>query len=299
MEFLIVSGLSGAGKSYVANVLEDLGYYCVDNMPAGLIPHFAEICLSSMRDPVDDEPSPFQKVALITDVRGGHRFDSLFAALARIRDMNCEYRILFVEARPDAIIRRYKETRRRHPLARDDEPLERTVAHEGDLLEPVRAKADWIVDTTALSGAALRAHIAELLALSAARSLLVRVISFGFKYGPPQEADLMFDVRFLPNPYHIDHLRSLSGLDDEVRDFVMKLPQTQEFLRHLTDMADFLLPHYLAEGKSALVIAVGCTGGQHRSVSVARYLHEFLLGREYRAAVSHRDIGRAAAALPG
>ena len=298
MEFLIVSGLSGAGKSYVANVLEDLGYYCVDNMPAGLLPHFAEICLSSMREPVDDEPSPFQKVALVTDVRAGHRFDALFAALDKLSEMNCGHRILFVEARPDAIIRRYKETRRRHPLARDDEPLERTVAHEFDLLAPVRDKADWIVDTTALSGAPLRAHISELLAASAKR-LLVRVISFGFKYGPPQEADLMFDVRFLPNPYHIDRLRSLSGLDDEVRDFVMDLPQTQQFLRHLTDMADFLLPQYVTEGKSSLVIAIGCTGGQHRSVSIARSLHEFIASRDYHATVLHRDVGRVTAAIPG
>ena len=293
MDFLIVSGLSGAGKSHVAHVLEDLGYYCVDNMPMELLPPFAEMCLSSLHRGA----GPFEKVALVTDIRAGQSFEALFSSLTLIRAMNCEYRILFVEARPEAIIRRYKETRRRHPLTdgQPDEPLERTVAREHELLEPVRAKADWIVDTTGLNGAELRAHIADLLALSTAGSLHAGVISFGFKYGLPQEADLLFDVRFLPNPYHILELRALSGLDEAVCEFVLKWPQTQDFLKRLTDMMDFLLPQYMAEGKSTLVIAVGCTGGRHRSVTVARYLHDYLLRGAHRSTISHRDVGRAAA----
>lgn len=290
MEFLIVSGQSGAGKSHVAHVLEDLGYYCIDNMPMELLPPFAEMCLSSLHSPSSD--GPFKKVALVTDVRAGQRFDALFSSLTLIRAMNCEYRILFVEARPDTIIRRYKETRRRHPLAQDNEPLEHTVAREHELLDPVRAKADWVIDTTGLNGAELRAHIAGLLSISTTGNLHVGVTSFGFKYGVPQEADLVFDVRFLPNPYHIDELRPQSGLNDAVRDFVLKWPQTQEFLHRLTDMADFLLPQYMAEGKSNLVIAIGCTGGHHRSVAVACYLHEHLSRGEYRSTISHRDVGR-------
>lgn len=288
MEFLIVSGLSGAGKSHVAKMLEDLGFYCVDNMPMELLPPFAEMCLSSHRAP--SAQSPFDRVALVTDVRAGQTFEALFSSLTLIRAMNCEYRILFVEARPDVIIRRYKETRRRHPLAQENETLEQTVAREYELLAPVRAKADWVVDTTALTGTALQGHIAELLSIHSRAGLLVSVVSFGFKHGLPQEADLVFDVRFLPNPYHIQELRNLSGLDDAISDFVLKWPQTGEFLSRLTHMVEFLIPQYIAEGKSTLVIAIGCTGGRHRSVTVARYLHDFLLTHDCRATIFHRDV---------
>jgi UPF0042 nucleotide-binding protein len=291
LEFLIVSGMSGAGKSHVARILEDLGYYCVDNMPMVLLPPFAEMCMQSHGARTDG--TRFAKVALVTDVRAGQSFDSLFSSLALIRAMNCEYRLLYLEARADVIIRRYKETRRRHPLAQEGESLEQTVSREYGLLEPVRAKATWIVDTTTmLGGTVLRDHIASLLSMQTRGNILVSVISFGFKYGLPQEADLVFDVRFLPNPYHIDELRALSGLDGAIRDFVLKWPQTDAFLHKLGDMMEFLLPQYIAEGKSNLVAAIGCTGGRHRSVTVAQYLHEFLLEREYRSAIRHRDVDK-------
>jgi UPF0042 nucleotide-binding protein len=197
---------------------------------------------------------------------------------------------MFIEARSEVIIRRYKETRRRHPLALDGESLERAVARERELLEAVRARAAWVIDTTLImASGALRDHIAGLLSMQTRDTLLVSVVSFGFKYGLPQESDLVFDVRFLRNPYHVEELRPMSGLDPLVRSYVMSWPQTGAFLRMLTDMVGFLLPEYAKEGKTNVVAAVGCTGGRHRSVTVAQYLYEFLRGKKYKATVYHRD----------
>ena len=283
MDFLIVSGLSGAGKSQVAKTLEDLGFYCVDNMPVELIPSFAEISSASQ--------GRFGRIALVTDIRIGQNFDILFQSLDLISAMNCTYKIAFVEARTDVIVRRYKESRRRHPLERDG--IERAVELEHELLAPVRSKADYIIDTSALSTGALRQHLIKIFLPSGAKHpMSVTVCSFGFKHGIPQEADLVFDVRFLPNPFHIPELRPLSGLDQPVRDFVMKFPQTAEFLQKLNDMLDYLLPQYFDEGKTGLFVGIGCTGGRHRSVALSEAVGAHLLQTDVVYSVSHRDVKR-------
>ena len=286
MKFLIVSGLSGAGKSKAASILEDFGFYCVDNMPAALIPNFAEICMANR--------GKYEKVVLVTDVRGGDTFDKLFESLAKLDQMGCPHEIVFVEASPETIIHRYKETRRKHPMGNPCTPLEDAVRDERRVMKPVRDRAAYIIDTTALSTAKLRDQLRTLFASEEpAAQMAVNVISFGYKYGLPIEADLVFDVRFLPNPFYIDELRHKCGLDKEVYDFVFQFQQTQDFMKYLERLIAFLLPLYNEEGKSALVIGVGCTGGQHRSVAVARTLAEFIRRQGYQATDSHRDMTRA------
>ena len=285
MRFLIISGLSGAGKSKTASFLEDMGYYVVDNMPAPLIPKFAELCMAGQ--------GPYDKVVLVTDIRGGQTFDGLFTALDQLRDMGCDYQILFVEATLETIIKRYKETRRLHPLARSGRSLAEAVQLERAALEPVRQRAEYIVDTSALSTAQLRGEMLRMFGDQGdAPAMSVTVISFGFKYGIPLEADLVFDVRFLPNPYYITELRHHTGLEDCVRDFIFGYQQTRDFVKLLERMVGFLLPLYVTEGKSALVIAVGCTGGHHRSVAIARSLANFIRQKGYSAAEDHRDMTR-------
>ena len=285
MRFLIISGLSGAGKSKTASFLEDMGFYVVDNMPAPLIPKFAELCMAGQ--------GPYDKVVLVTDIRGGQTFDGLFTALDQLRDMGCDYQILFVEATLETIIKRYKETRRLHPLARSGRSLAEAVQLERAALEPVRQRAEYIVDTSALSTAQLRGEMLRMFGDQGdAPAMSVTVISFGFKYGIPLEADLVFDVRFLPNPYYITELRHHTGLEDCVRDFIFGYQQTRDLLKLLERMVGFLLPLYVTEGKSALVIAVGCTGGHHRSVAIARSLANFIRQKGYSAAEDHRDMTR-------
>ena len=286
MEFVIISGLSGAGKSKTASFIEDMGFYVVDNMPAPLIPKFAELCMAGQ--------GKYRRVALVTDIRGGHTFDDLFEALSALKEMGCVYQILFVEAAPEAIIKRYKETRRIHPLSRDGRSLAQAVQAERDALQPVRQRSEYIIDTTALSTAKLRGEVLRLFGDGQVpHTMSINVISFGFKYGIPIEADLVFDVRFLPNPYYITELRSQTGLDEPVRSFVFNYQQTRDFMTHLEDLMNFLLPQYVAEGKTVLVIAVGCTGGQHRSVAVTRALAEFIRRKGYDASENHRDMTRA------
>ncbi len=288
MEFLIVSGLSGAGKSAVIKDVEDMGYYAVDNMPVALIPAFADLYVrSSIRD-----RQPYERVALVTDVRAGQTFDALFESLELIRAMNCDYKILFVESNTQAILLRYKETRRRHPLRQDGETLQQAIEREKTLLSPVRESADYIIDTSDLTHAQRREYLNGLLAGSGKRRMVVTVTSFGFKYGLPTESDLVFDVRFLPNPYYIAELRPLTGLDDSVREFIDRWPETQEFCAKLTDLVHFLLPRYQEEGKSSLSIAVGCTGGRHRSVRIARALYDDLSKKGCYVVLTHRDIAR-------
>lgn len=286
MDFLIVSGLSGAGKSKTVSILEDIGYYCVDNLPALLIPKFAGLCMAGN--------GKYDKVAVVTDIRGGQTFDGLFDALEQLRAMQCEYKILFVEANTETIIKRYKETRRSHPLASEGKSLDEVVAQERAALEPVRKRAEYIIDTTALSTAKLRGEVLRLFGTESANAAMsVSVISFGFKYGIPIEADLVFDVRFLPNPYYLAELREQTGLDEPVRSFVFGYQQTLDFMSRVEDLIAFLLPHYVAEGKTALVIAIGCTGGQHRSVAITRALADFIRQKGYPAAENHRDMTRA------
>lgn len=236
----------------------------------------------------------YEKVALVTDVRGGETFDKLFESLEKLEQMGCPYEILFVEASPETIIHRYKETRRMHPLGNGFTTIEEAVRYERQVLKTVRERANYIIDTTALSTAKLRDTLRNLFASEEpAAQMAVNVISFGYKYGIPIEADLVLDVRFLPNPFYIDELRHKCGMDKEVYDFVFQFQQTQDFMKYLERLVAFLLPLYNEEGKSALVIAVGCTGGQHRSVAVTRALAEFIRRKGYRATESHRDMTRA------
>ena len=285
MQFLIVSGLSGAGKSKTASTLEDLGFYCVDNMPAEMIPQFASICLATK--------GRYEKVALVTDVRGSLTFDTLFQSLDALDAMKMKYSILFIEASTEVIIKRYKETRRLHPLMRDGSAMQDAIERERKLLEPIRNRASAIIDTSALSIGKLRGELIDLVAGGIhERAMRVSVISFGFKYGLPLDADLVFDVRFLPNPYYIPELKQKTGLDEPVRNFVFQYQQTKDFLEKTEDLLAFLLPNYVDEGKTNLVIAVGCTGGRHRSVAVAKELAEFITRRGYATVLGHRDMAR-------
>ncbi len=286
MKFIIISGLSGAGKSKAASIMEDMGFYVVDNMPAPLIPRFAELCMAS--------PGKYERVALVTDIRGGQTFDGLFEALAGLEKMGCNYKILFVEATGETIIKRYKETRRVHPLQGESKTLAEAVERERVDLLPVRARAEYIIDTSTFSTAKLRGEVLRLFGdASAAPAMSVSVISFGFKYGIPLEADLIFDVRFLPNPFYIAELRHQTGLDEGVRNFLFGYQETGEFLKRLEDLMGFLLPRYVEEGKTMLVVGVGCTGGQHRSVAITRALADFIKQKGYSASENHRDMTRA------
>ena len=283
MEFLIITGLSGAGKTQAANFLEDLDYYCVDNMPSALLKPFAEFCIASK--------GRIDTVALVTDVRARESFEVLFKALEELRELNCTFRILFIEAPVPAIVRRYKETRRRHPLAEPGVTIQDTVEKEIELMKPVRQRADYIIDTGATTLGQLHNEILRLFAQGTADALPINVIAFGFKYGLPMEADLVLDVRFLPNPYYVEALKSLTGLDQAVYDYVMGQPDTAEYMKKLTDFLDFQLPRFRDEGKPSLTVAVGCTGGRHRSVSVARALTDHLLKKGQNARLICRDMG--------
>ena len=286
MEFIIISGLSGAGKSKAASIMEDMDFFCVDNLPAPLIPKFAELGMAGQGE--------YDRVVLVTDVRGGTNFDSLFRALSDLKAMKCSYRILFMEASDETIIKRYKESRRSHPLAEACDSLEQAIALERRMLAPLRERAEYIIDTSNLSTAKLKGELRRLFAKgeTAQGRMDVRVISFGFKNGIPMEADLVFDARFLPNPYYVQELRPLTGLDTGVRDYVFAAPAAEEFLRRLGDLIGWLLPRYEEEGKTALVIAVGCTGGHHRSVAIAHALAGEIKSLGYPVSESHRDLGR-------
>ncbi len=287
MEFLIVSGLSGAGKSTVMSILEDSGYFCVDNLPPILIPKFAEVCLAGA--------GSYERVAMVCDIRGGENFDDLFEAMDALKAMEFRHKVLFVDADDAAIIKRYKETRRSHPLMEEMDSLAQAVEHERMVMEPVKARADYVITTTALPVRKLRGQVLDMFApyRKRANEMSVTVTSFGFKYGIPLEADLVFDVRFLPNPFYVEQLRPQTGLDAGVADYVFGSPTAQELMGHLRGLMDFLLPHFVEEGKSALVVAVGCTGGRHRSVAVTHALAEYIQSLGYAAGETHRDMTRA------
>ena len=285
MEFIIISGLSGAGKSKAASFMEDMGFFCVDNLPAPLIPKFAELGMAGTWE--------YDRVVLVTDVRSGTNFSALFQSLEALKGMKCPYRILYMDASDDVIIKRYKETRRSHPLAEECDSLEGAIALERRMLAPLRERAEFVVDTSDLSTAKLRGELLRLFGRGSQEgAMTVSVTSFGFKHGLPREADLVFDVRFLPNPYYVQELRPRTGLDDGVRDYVFSGGAAGEFLEKLQDLVGFLLPKYVEEGKTALVVAVGCTGGHHRSVAIAHALAAYIRGRGYPVTESHRDLGR-------
>ena len=283
MEFLIVTGLSGAGKSRAVDALEDIGFYCVDNIPPKLIPTFYDLCAKA--------GNTFSRVAVVTDIRGGDMFSSLFETLDDLRNEDKRYRILFLDANDFVLINRFKETRRKHPLAENNlGSLEQAVKLEREILRPVREKADYIIDTSFLSPAQLKERISNLFLGDASQALMIHCVSFGFKYGIPTEADLVFDVRCLPNPFYIEELKPLTGLDEPVYSYVMKWEQTKGFVQRLISLIDYMIPLYCDEGKSQLVIAIGCTGGKHRSVALAQMLYDHLLEKGHRTSVNHRDI---------
>ena len=287
MEFIIVSGLSGAGKSTVMSILEDTGFFCVDNLPPVLIPKFAELCMAGT--------GAYERVAMVCDIRGGQTFDGLFEALDTLAQMHFDYKILFVDADTETIIKRYKETRRSHPLMAEDMTLTQAVERERQAMEPVRERAAYTIKTTLMSTKKLRGEVLRLFAPNREKreEMSITVTSFGFKYGIPMEADLVFDVRFLPNPFYVEDLRHRTGLDEPVRDYIFSHEETHEFMDHLRRLMTFLLPRYVEEGKSTLVIAVGCTGGKHRSVAVTRALRQSIEELGYHAGETHRDMTRA------
>lgn len=282
MEFLLITGMSGAGKSLALNYFEDRGYFCVDNLPPALISKFAELCLQSN----------LTKIALVSDIRGREFFNELFRELSQLEELGLNYNILFLEASDDILIRRYKESRRRHPLDNEGRILE-AIARERKLLEELRGKASKIIDTGELKKAELEEELNQLYFSDQDNNLLhISLISFGFKYGIPRDADLVIDVRFLPNPYYVESLRYQTGNDQDVQDYVLKWPVTEKFYQKFFDLVNFLLPEYQKEGKSHLAIAIGCTGGKHRSVTTVNKLAEFLDKKSYNLSIEHRDINK-------
>lgn len=285
MYFLIISGMSGAGKSRAVASMEDLGYYCVDNLPLALIPTFAEVCVNAAER--------YEKVALCTDVRAGGNFDQLFLSLDAIKEMGCEVEILFLDTDTSTLINRFKETRRKHPLMESGIGMLQAIQKERTLLEGIRGKADYVIDTTRLSAAGLRERIISIFSSNDRDRLFeVTVESFGFKYGIPPESDLVFDVRFLPNPYYEISLREHNGTEKEVRDYVFQDGTADELMRRLGALTDFLLPRYVSEGKTSVTICIGCTGGKHRSVAIAEALGEHIRAGGYPVAMLHRDYNR-------
>ena len=283
MKFLIVTGMSGAGKTVAVNELEDMGYFCVDNIPSGLIGEFARLC----------EQSPVTgRIALVTDFRSGEQFARFPEALEQLTAEGHTYRILMIEAEDSVILHRYKENRRRHPLLEEGSAgLEAAIRRERVLLEPIRVRADYRIDTSFLSVAQLRERIEQLFGDENGK-MIVTCMSFGYKYGIPAETDLLFDVRCLPNPFYVPELKGHTGLEKEVQDYVLAGESSQGLIRRLDDLLDYLLPLYIAEGKCSLVIGFGCTGGRHRSVTFAELYRDRLAARGYRVTVSHRDVGR-------
>ena len=278
--FLVITGMSGAGKTQVVRALEDLKYFCIDNLPAALIPKFAELCRQTSE----------KNVALVVDVRGGQFFDKLLQVLDEIKASGQKYELLFLDADDATIVRRFKETRRRHPLG-DSETLLDNLAKERELLEPLLEKATYIINTSELNSTELKNKISELFSTDTERERMGIVVrSFGFKYGLPLDSDLVLDVRFLPNPFYVEELRHQTGNDQPVVDYICRYPQTFEYLKLEAKRFDFLIPQYINEGKSQLVISVGCTGGQHRSVFVANKLAEYLGAQGYKVEVSHREL---------
>lgn len=287
MRFVVVTGLSGAGKSTTLDFLEDRGYYCVDNLPVKLISEFAKLL---------NENAEIERAALGIDVRTGAGFDELESALEDLRELGIAYEILFLESDDKVLVKRYKETRRIHPLAFGDR-IEVGIGREREKLANIKKHAMHIIDTSQMLTRELKSEIDRIFVSDLEyKNLYVTVLSFGFKYGIPVDADLVFDVRFLPNPYYYDELRPLTGADKEVSDFVLGFPEATEFLDKLEDMLSFLIPNYIKEGKNQLVVAIGCTGGKHRSITLATALYERMNRYEdYGFKLEHRDFGKDAA----
>lgn len=280
-ELIIITGMSGAGKSVAVRSFEDLGFYCIDNLPPTLLPTFVNLMKESTKG--------ITRMVAVMDLRGGDFFSSLIDAIDQIADEDIvETKILFLDADDEVLVRRYKETRRSHPLASTGRPLD-GIRHERELLTEVKERSQYIYNTSSMKPKELRERIITEFSAQMSESFNVNVMSFGFKHGMPIDADLVFDVRFLPNPYYIEKLRPMTGLDEEVSSYVLKMDDTQTLINKLTDLFEFMLPRYQEEGKSQLVIAFGCTGGQHRSVTLAEYFGH-LLEKELPTVITHRDV---------
>lgn len=284
MQLLIVTGMSGSGKSCVMDVMEDIGYYCIDNIPPKLIPRFVDLCRQS--------ESGLNNVAVAVDIRSGDMFAEIFRAWQTLKgDEDIEVKVLFIEASDEILIKRYKETRRKHPLdERFNGNLHQAIRYEWEQLSQLREIADYYIETSNISANQLKEQVKELFLDRRSDSLTIKVMSFGFKYGVSTESDLVFDVRCLPNPFYIEELRYHTGCEQCVRDYVMSFEQSKALFEKLKDLIDFLIPLYISEGKSQLVIAFGCTGGKHRSVTFAELTAKYLKEKEYKVQKYHRDI---------
>ena len=285
MNFVIVTGLSGAGKSMAVNALEDIGFFCIDNIPAALLPRIVDFALQG--------ENQLSRVAVVMDVRGVRSAEELKEALADLDAKKIEYDILFLDANDTVIQRRYKETRRQHPITIAQKvPIAEAIHRERTLLQPLRDKAKYVIDTSLLSTAQNKERVCSLFLDKGESPMALTVVSFGFKYGLPQEADLVLDVRCLPNPFYVPELKHKTGLDADVYDYVMSFPEAQELLHRYENFLAYALPLYIKEGKSQLMIAVGCTGGKHRSITFARKIAEFCQKQGYDPSVLHRDAAR-------
>nr|WP_222831972.1 RNase adapter RapZ [Acetohalobium arabaticum] len=286
MKFVIITGMSGAGKTEAIRIFEDLGFFCVDNLPPVLISKFAELCLQS--------DGKINKVALVIDIRGGDFFDNLLGELSKLdKEKFIDYEILFLEAGNDTLIQRYKETRRLHPLAKEEGRILDAIKLERKKLGALRGQADKVIDTSESSIKELKEELKSNFArVELTDKINISLISFGFKYGMPADSDLMFDVRFLPNPHYVDSLRPLTGNDKQVQEYILKRPITREFREKFFDLINFLIPQYIKEGKNHLSIGIGCTGGKHRSVTFVNELSDFLENKQYHVITEHRDIDK-------
>lgn len=284
MRFVIITGLSGAGKSQAIKAFEDLDYYCIDNLPPKLIQKFVDLCIQSQ--------GKMDKVAIVIDIRGGIFFYDLIEELKDLNMGEYSYEILFLDASDQVLIKRFKETRRKHPLA-PSSLVSDGIKEERNKLKTIKEMADNIIDTSGLKPKELKEEIVKVYRDKEKQGkMLINILSFGFKHGIPLEGDLIFDVRFLPNPFYIEHLRPQSGKDKEVKEYVLGFPETMEFINKLEDMIDFLIPFYIKEGKYQLVIGIGCTGGQHRSVTISNHLYESLKEKGHWVAINHRDVNK-------
>ncbi|MCR6112074.1 RNase adapter RapZ [Bacillus sp. A301a_S52] len=281
IELVIITGMSGAGKTVAVQSFEDMGYFCVDNLPPALIPKFIDL--------VEGSGGKMQKVALVIDLRGREFFDDLFESINTLSsDSAVTPQIVFLDSKDATLVRRYKETRRSHPLAESGGPLEGITA-ERRILNDLKGQAQIIIDTSDLKPLELRERIIQRFSSGTKETFSVHLLSFGYKHGIPIDADLVIDVRFLPNPHYIDHMRPKTGLDKEVSDYVLKWNETQQFIQKLDDLLQYMLPHYKREGKSQLILAIGCTGGKHRSVTLAEYFKKRLSELDFYTYVTHRD----------
>ena len=285
MNFLIVTGLSGAGKSMAVNALEDIGFFCIDNIPAGLLPRILDFAQQG--------ENQLSRVAVVMDVRGLRSVEETRRALDALDEKKMPYDILFLDANDNTIRRRYKDTRRVHPMTiTEGISITEAIAKEREILQPLRERAKYVIDTSMLSAAQNRERVCGLFLNKGECSMSLSVVSFGFKYGLPQEADIVFDVRCLPNPFYVPELKNLTGMDQAVVDYVMAAPESQELLRRIESFLEYALPLYVKEGKSQLMIAVGCTGGKHRSITFARKIGEYCQKLGYQPSVQHRDAKR-------